>query len=124
MKVVWMKTNPEGQTVFEDLEIDSVDSGRGFDTPLVPLEGVIFRAAQRAITLDYHNAPRRQFVICIGGTVEIESGDGTIRHIASGEALLADDMTGQGHKSRFPEGEPTLLMLAIPPDLDPAQWRA
>lgn len=123
MKVVWMRSNDEGQTVFEDLEIESIESDRGLTTPMVPLNGVIFRSGQPGIDLDFHNAPRRQFVIPIGGVLEVESGDGTIRTINSGEVLLADDLTGQGHKTRVIQAGASTLMLAIPDDMDPSAWR-
>jgi hypothetical protein len=123
VKVVWMRTDAEHHTVFEDLEIEATDSGRGLTTPTVPLLGAIFRTGQPALNLDFHNAPRRQFVIPIGGDIEVETGDGTVRTIASGEVLLADDLTGQGHKTRFLHPGASTLMLAVPDDLDPSDWR-
>lgn len=123
MKVLWMKTNQENQTTFEDLQIPTENEGRGDATGLVPLTGVIFRTNQPFLALDYHNAPRRQFVIPIGGDIEVESGDGTQRTIKSGEALLADDVTGQGHKTNFLTPGASTLMLALPEGFDPSQWR-
>ena len=118
-----MRTDAEDHTVFEDLEIDSIDGGRGSTTSMVPLLGAIFRTGQPVLELDFHNAPRRQFVIPVGGDVEVEAGDGTVRTIASGEVLLADDLTGQGHKTRFLHAGASTLMLAVPDDLDPSDWR-
>lgn len=118
-----MRTDAEDRTVFEDLDIESIDSGRGSTTPMIPLLGAIFRTGQPALDLDFHNAPRRQFVIPVGGDVEVEAGDGTVRTIASGEVLLADDLTGQGHKTRFLQEGASTLMLAVPDDLDPSEWR-
>ncbi|MFT7601300.1 MAG: hypothetical protein ACI8TP_004252 [Acidimicrobiales bacterium] len=123
MKVVWMRANDEGQTVFEDLDIEAVDTGRGFTTSMIPLVGAIFRTGQPGLDLDFHNAPRRQFVVPVGGEIEVEAGDGTIRTIASGEVLLADDLTGQGHQTRVVQPAASTLMLAVPDDLDPSQWR-
>lgn len=118
-----MRTDAEDHTVFEDLEIESIDSGRGLTTPMVPLLGAIFRTGQPTLDLDFHNAPRRQFVIPVEGGIEVEAGDGTVRTIASGEVLLADDLTGQGHKTRFLRSGASTLMLAVPDDLDPSEWR-
>ncbi len=123
VKVLWIRTDDDGCVVFEDLEIESSDGGRGATTPMVPLVGAIFRTGQPALDLGFHNAPRRQFVIPVGGDVEVEAGDGTVRRIASGEVVLADDLTGQGHKTRFLHAGASTLMLAVPDDLDPSVWR-
>jgi quercetin dioxygenase-like cupin family protein len=56
--------------------------------------------------LDYHTAPRRQFVINLTGSVDIEVGDGTVRRLGPGDILLAEDTTGEGHISRAVDGEP------------------
>ena len=68
--------------------------------------GVIFRETSGTYDLDWHNAPRRQYVVMLDGEVEIEIGDGTKRILGTGEILLAEDTTGQGHISRAVEGKP------------------
>lgn len=123
MRVVWMSTGSDDRTRFEDLEIASTDCGRGFETPVLPTTGAIFRTGQPEVDLDFHNAPRRQFVIPLGGEIEVEAGDGTKRYITTGQALLADDVTGQGHKTRFIGEGVSALFLLLPDDLDPATWR-
>ncbi|MDG2114138.1 MAG: hypothetical protein P8N02_16185, partial [Actinomycetota bacterium] len=62
-----MSTGSDGRTMFEDLDIPSTDCGRGFETPVIPNKGVIFRTAQPEVDLGFHNAPRRQFVVPLGG---------------------------------------------------------
>jgi len=123
VRLVWMKT-VDGETVFEDLYVASMKGERGFETPLVPIEGAIFRTAQPELDLDFHNAPRRQIVVPITGEIEVEAGDGSTRHIGPGDGLLADDLTGQGHKSRFWPDDATVMFLLLPNDLDPATLRA
>ncbi len=123
MKVVWMRTGADGRTEFEDLEVTQTDSGRGLDTPMIPLVGGIFRTEQPELDMDFHNAPRRQFVVPVGGDVEVEAGDGSVRVLRSGEVLLADDLTGQGHKTRFLQAGASTMMLALPEDFDPSIWR-
>ncbi len=56
--------------------------------------------------VEFHNAPRRQYVINLDAAVEIEVGDGTKRVLGPGEILLAEDTTGHGHKSRAVDGTP------------------
>ena len=73
--------------------------------------------------MDFHQAPRRQFVIILTGAVEIECGDGTVRRLGAGDVLLADDTTGQGHISREVSGDRRSLFLPLPDDVDVSAWR-
>ena len=122
MQLVWIRTQ-EGETVIEDLEMPSTQQVRGYETTIVPLNGAIFRTQQPAVAMDFHNAPRRQIVVTLEGEVEIEVGSGEVRLISPGMALLADDLSGQGHKSTFRPENATTLFLLLPDDLDPAVWR-
>ena len=122
MQLVWIRTQ-EGETVIEDLEMPSTQQVRGHETAMVPLNGAIFRTQQPAVAMDFHNAPRRQIVVPLEGEVEIEVGSGEVRLISPGMALLADDLSGQGHKSTFRPENATTLFLLLPDDLDPAVWR-
>ncbi|SVE21792.1 uncharacterized protein METZ01_LOCUS474646 [marine metagenome] len=40
------------------------------------------------------------------GSVEVEAGDGTKRVFGPGDIMLAEDTTGQGHRSRYLSGNP------------------
>ncbi|MBD53354.1 MAG: hypothetical protein CL450_08740 [Acidimicrobiaceae bacterium] len=122
MHLVWIRTEG-GKTVIEDLEVPSTKEIRGYETPVIPITGVIFRTAQPEVSMDFHNAPRRQIVLPLQGEVEIETGDGDSRIIGAGMALLADDVNGQGHKSKFSPNDAVTLFLLLPDELDPSQWR-
>ena len=61
--------------------------------------------------IDYHNAPRRQLVVNLTGSVEIETGTGDRRVLGPGTILLAEDRTGQGHISRSVGGEPRTCLF-------------
>ena len=119
-----MRNGADGHTVFEDLEIASTQGERGSETSLLQIDGLFFRTDQPALDMDFHNAPRRQLVIPLGGELEVEAGDGTVRHIGTGDALLADDLIGQGHKSRFVPDGATVAFAVLPDDADPSAWRA
>ena len=74
MHLVWMRTE-NGKTVIEDLEIPSTKEVRGCETPILPINGAIFRTSQPQVEMGYHNAPRRQIVVPLEGEVEIETGE-------------------------------------------------
>jgi len=107
MKVVRIYTGPDNKSHFEDLQIPLKDSGKvGLVSELTKATGVVFRETAGDYNYDFHTAPRRQFVVNLEGEVEIEVGDGTRRILRSGDVLLAEDTTGQGHISRAVAGKP------------------
>ena len=107
MKVVRIYTGPDNRSHFEDLQIPLKDGGKvGFVSDLTKATGVVFRETTGDYNYDFHTAPRRQLVVNLEGEVEIEVGDGTRRILGAGDILLAEDTTGQGHRSRAVAGKP------------------
>jgi len=116
MNITRVFTGDDGASHFEELEIDLQDQGgMGSISELWRGSGVIFREVDGNYALDYHNAPRRQLVVNLTGSVDIEVGDGTVRRMGPGSILLAEDTRGQGHISRAVEGE-SRQCLFIPLD--------
>ena len=106
MKMLRLYTGNDGESHFEEVEIDLQPgqfAGRYSDP--VRVKTVIFRETDGAYDLDYHTAPRRQFVINLRGSVELETGLGEKRVLGPGDILLAEDTTGRGHRSRAVDGE-------------------
>lgn len=62
---------------------------------------------------DYHNAPRRQYVVNLSGVAEFEVADGTVRRLHPGDVLIAEDLTGRGHIARS-IGDEFRVSLAVP----------
>ncbi|CAI8046801.1 hypothetical protein GBAR_LOCUS25879 [Geodia barretti] len=58
--------------------------------------------------IDWHPAPRRQYIISVSGNVEIELGDGTKHTFNPGDARLVEDLTGKGHITRVPGDTPSI----------------
>ena len=55
---------------------------------------------------NWHNAPRRQYAIFLsGGEMEVVVGDGTTRRFGPGDAVLFEDLTGQGHTRQSVGGD-------------------
>ena len=107
MTIVRIYTGPDNQSHFEDLQVPLQDRGKiGFLSEKVKATGILFRETGGDYDYDFHTAPRRQYVVNLEGEVEIEVGDGTKRILRSGEVLLAEDTTGQGHISRAVAGKP------------------
>lgn len=115
MKYLRIYTGDDGRSHFEDVDIALEDRGAmGRISALWSGKGVLFREVDGDYDLDYHNAPRRQFVVNLTGSVEIGVGDGSVRRLGPGSILLAEDTTGQGHVSRNVGGEPrTCLFIPL-----------
>lgn len=119
-------TGDDGQSHFEDLVIPmSVIAEVGAMSGRIPAESVFFRDTAEAgpEVMDFHVAPRRQFVIHLAGRAEIEVGDGTKRQFGVGDLLIADDTTGQGHISREVEGPRRQIFVPLDASADLSTWR-
>ena len=107
MTIVRIYTGADNQSHFEDVRIPLKSTGKiGFISELTKATGIVFRETGGDYNYDFHTAPRRQYVVNLEGEVEIEVGDGTKRILRSGDILLAEDTTGQGHISRAVAGKP------------------
>jgi quercetin dioxygenase-like cupin family protein len=71
----------------------------------MPATGIIFRQTGGDYDLDWHPAPRRQYIVNLDGGVEITVSDGEKRVIGAGEVLLVEDVTGKGHLSKAVAGK-------------------
>jgi hypothetical protein len=124
VKVTWIYTGTDQQSHFEDLEIPEHAVNYGTNSDPISATTVLFRHTPVGGAMDFHPAPRRQFVVNLSGLVEIECGDGSKRRLGAGDILLADDTTGQGHITRDLEGPRAGIFIFLGPDVDPARWRA
>ncbi len=64
-------------------------------------------------TEDWHPAPRRQFMFCLRGLVEVTAGDGQKRSVKPGEFVLLEDTSGKGHVTHA-AGTEDHVALALP----------
>ena len=113
MVVTRIFTGDDGESHFEDIDVPLTDLGPiGAMSKLIAATGLVLRETGSDYDLDFHNAPRRQFVVTLsGGRVEIEVGDGTKRRLGPGSLLLAEDTTGRGHISRAVDDEPRVSVF-------------
>ena len=94
-------TGPDGQS-----RIDTIDLGRMTEwTKGLAATQISFRVWPVGEFLDWHPAPRRQFVIILSGQLEIGLGDGSKRVFGPGDARLVEDTTGKGHTTRIFGGQ-------------------
>jgi quercetin dioxygenase-like cupin family protein len=120
-------TSADGNSHFADEELPLALSGSpGAEGSLAvnrlgDVKGAMVASLPAGATEDWHVAPRRQFMFCLRGIVEVTAGDGTKRRVKPGEFLLLEDLTGKGHVTHS-AGTEDHVALAIPvPDGVPAK---
>ena len=106
MKIHRLYVDQKGESHFEDVEIQYVDTSRaGRLSARLPATGIIFREVPPDYDLDWHPAPRRQYIINLDAGVQITASDGQARRIGAGEVLLVEDTWGKGHLSKALDGK-------------------
>jgi hypothetical protein len=112
MKYTRIYADAAGESHFEDVEVEmkTAPYNTGTISAMIAAKGVMFRLSPDYF-VDWHNAPRRQFVVNVTGMVEIVASDGEKRMLGPGTILLAEDVTGKGHTSRGMGGEERLSLF-------------
>ncbi len=119
MRITRIYTGDDGQSHFEELEVAfALDVGHGVRTPLLDAEHLSLHESTEAFEVEFHPAPRRQFVITVSGSAEIECGDGSKRTFGVGDVFFADDITGQGHIARTVEIPRRSIVVPVPDGFD------
>ena len=102
MGISRLYTGEDGQTHIEELDFASHPEL----TSLLAAKGIVFASAEPGHFIDWHTAPRRQFVITVSGEGEIGLADGTLHRFGPGHVNLAEDLTGKGHTTRVVGNQP------------------
>jgi len=106
MRIHNLYVDEQGETHFRDLQVDWVQEGPGGKmSRRHAATGVIFRETAGDYDLDWHPAPRRQYIVNLDAGVDITVSDGETRRIGAGEVLLVEDVTGKGHLSKAVAGQ-------------------
>jgi len=106
MRIHNLYVDAKGESHFRDIEVEWVEETRGGRlSKTMPATGIIFRQVPSVYALDWHPAPRRQYIINLDAGVEITASDGEARIIGAGEVLLVEDTTGKGHLSKAVDGK-------------------
>jgi hypothetical protein len=101
MRIHNLYEDADGISHFRDVEIEWVEE-RNFSklSRRLPATGIIFRETSGDYDLDWHPAPRRQYIVNLDAGVQITASDGESRIIGAGEIVLVEDISGKGHLSK------------------------
>ncbi len=61
---------------------------------------------------DWHPTPKRLWIFCLAGEMEFQASDGAVHRVEPGSAMLLEDTTGKGHRSRV-IGDRDALLVAV-----------
>ena len=109
--IVRLFTGDDGQSHFEEMEAPTEEVHR---VATKPGEDLVFRRSAENSFSDWHHPSRRQYLFVIEGSMEVMVGDGTTRQFNTGDVLLAEDLTGQGHVTKSVGGSYTSVSMGIP----------
>jgi hypothetical protein len=107
MRITRLFTGPDNQSHFDELEIQLKSRGPlGFFTEPASVKAFFFREVPAKYQYTWHNVVCREYVITIEGRAEIEVSSGDKRKFGKGDVLLAEDISGQGHRTRVIGNKP------------------
>jgi hypothetical protein len=104
LKITRLYTGDDGQSHAEDLPLEAHPEL----SQLHPAKSVMITSTPAGHYMDWHPAPRRQYVIVLAGEMEIGLGDGSLLRFGPGDVLRAEDVTGRGHTRRVSGDQPRI----------------
>jgi len=106
MRIHNLYTDEAGESHFRDIEVEwEGENEFSKYSARLPATGIIFRQTRGDYDLDWHPAPRRQYIINLDAGAQLTASDGETRVIQAGEVILVEDISGKGHLSKSVEGK-------------------
>ena len=122
MKIVRFVSAPDGGSQFVEvnLPVENASADAWGNTSrrseTLPAQSAMVTEMPEGLYQDWHPASRRQLLVVLSGTLEIETSDGRKHRCSSGEVFLADDVDSRGHRSRTIGGPARVLFVHLPPE--------
>lgn len=110
MSMFRMYTGDDGDSHFEKISVElkgAANEGKGKAmSDLIDAHEIQFAESPAGGSFDWHNAPRRQYVITLSGQLEFESRKGEKHVVNPGDVMLFEDVTGGGHRWKLLNDQP------------------
>jgi hypothetical protein len=101
MIILNLYEDDKGTSHFRELDVDWSEQLYTLrTTKRIPVKSLFFVESPADYDLDWHTAPRKQYIINLDAAVQITAGDGESREIGIGQVILVEDTNGQGHLSK------------------------
>ena len=102
---IW--TGPDHHSLFEEGTIALPAQARGDALSVsAGAASISFRETGAGGAFTPHQAPTRQYVLTLTGTLDFRTATGATFRIHPGDVLLAEDTTGSGHSWRLEGDQP------------------
>lgn len=110
LSFTYVSEGADGRSHFSEIAMP-LDSGAKTLPTLV--KAMQFKTSPEGKVVDYHLSPQRQWLLVMGGTVEITCAD-QARLFFPGDILFFDDLHGEGHRTVNVKGTRMLAHIAVP----------
>ncbi|MBC8281836.1 MAG: hypothetical protein H8E48_13710 [Chloroflexi bacterium] len=107
MGIYRIYTNDDEKTQIEELDLASHPEL----TSETNTQDISFREWAPGHFIDWHPAPRRQYIVSLSGIVDVGLEDGSTHRFVAGDARLVEDTTGKGHTTLVPGDEPSITAV-------------
>ncbi len=115
IRLVRLYTGGDGQSHIEQSAMRLDQHGIDLATGWLPAGPVRFQQSPPGARLEWHDAPHRQYVLTLTGTLEFTTRDGETCRLGPGDVLLAEDTAGGGHRWRLLGDQPwTRVYVQLP----------
>jgi redox-sensitive bicupin YhaK (pirin superfamily) len=124
MKIIRFIPAPDDGSQFVDIDVPIDNASTDAFGHLirrsatVAAQSAMFTEMPEGLNQDWHPASRRQLVVVLSGTIEVEASDGTKHRWSNGEMFLADDVGSRGHRTRTIGGPARVMFVHLPPEAD------
>ena len=108
LKICRIFTGIDNKTDIEELAKSTLPGANSIQQAA----GVFFREYPANYFMDWHPAPRGQWVVVMNGNAEIGLEDGSVWKFEPGDAFLVEDTAGKGHTTRI--GPEPFFWIVIP----------
>jgi hypothetical protein len=116
IRLIRLFTGTDGQSHFGvgEIEWNKLDALNAISCS-EPARTISFEETAAGASLDWHNAPHRQYVITLSGRLEFETRNGGRQVVEPGDILLAEDTSGGGHRWRLIDDQPWRRVYIVVP---------
>jgi hypothetical protein len=122
MKIVRFTSASDGGSQFVEINLptDNASTDAFGNTvhrsAILPAQSTMVTEMPEGLYQDWHPAFRRQLLVVLSGTLEVETSDGRKHRCGSGDVFLADDVGSRGHRTRTIGGPARVLFVHLPPE--------
>jgi AraC-like ligand binding domain len=107
IRCIRLWTGDDDNSYFEEGVIDLSKGERGdILSGTVDVVSISFRETSAGGAFEWHDAPTRQFVITLSGTLDFQTRRGEHFMLHPGDILLAEDTAGTGHSWKLVDDNP------------------